>query len=195
MGVDLLIAAVAGFLSGSIPFATTVAKVMKLPDPRSYGSGNPGATNVMRSGNKLAGRLVFVLDFLKGLVPVFACDMLLGTAGAGSVAGFAAVAGHVWNPWLRFKGGKGVATGIGVLLAVDWRLFSIALAVWLLVYLALRTVSVASVLSFIAAMLAAGWLYEFGAYPAVAVAGIAMVITIRHRQNLVDLKAGKERKF
>ena len=195
MGIDLLIAGVVGFLSGSLPFATIVAKAMKLPDPRSYGSGNPGASNVLRSGNKWAGRLVFALDLLKGVLPVVACAMLLETDDVGSLAGFAAVAGHVWSPWLRFKGGKGVATGFGALLGIDWRLFLLSIAVWVVIYFALRTVSVGSVASFIAAMIASAWLYEFGSYPAVATAGMAMVITIRHRQNLADLKAGKERKF
>ena len=168
---------------------------MGLPDPRGYGSGNPGATNVMRSGNKMAGRLVFVLDFAKGLLPVVACANFLEAGEVAPVAAFFAVAGHVWSPWLRFKGGKGVATGLGSLLGVDWLLFLVSVAVWAFLYLVTRTVSIASVACFIVAMLAAAWLYDFGSYPAVSIAGMAMIITIRHRQNLSDLRSGKERKF
>lgn len=192
---ELAIAALAGFVSGSVPFAVLVAKLMGLPDPRGYGSGNPGATNVMRSGNKWAGRLVFLLDFAKGLAPAVACEMFLEAEGMGSVAGFAAVAGHCWNPWLGFRGGKGVATGFGILLGIDWRVFLFAVAAWAALFLAWRTVSVASVASVMAAMLFAQWLHEFGSYPAVCTAGMAMVITIRHRRNMSDLIAGKERRF
>lgn len=192
---ELAIAALAGFVAGSIPFAVLVAKMMGLPDPRGYGSGNPGATNVMRSGNKWAGRLVFLLDFAKGLAPAVACEIYLDAEGMGSVAGFAAVAGHCWNPWLGLKGGKGVATGFGALLGIDWRVFMFAVAAWAALFLAWRTVSVASVASVIAAMLFSQWLYEYGSYPAVCTAGMAMIIVIRHRRNMADLLAGKERKF
>ena len=193
--IDLLIAAVVGLGAGSIPFAVLIAKLMGVPDPRSYGSGNPGATNVMRSGNKLAARLVFVCDFLKGTLPVLACDYALLTPGMAAVAGLTAVMGHCWNPWLRLKGGKGVATGYGVLLALDWRILLVALVVWLVFYLALRMVSMPSVVSFIVAMIMAAWLHDYGSYTAAAIAGIAMMITIRHRQNFKDLMEGNERKF
>lgn len=195
MAVDLALAALAGFLAGMLPSATLVSRSMGLPDPRTYGSGNPGATNVMRTGNRLAGRLVFALDLLKGLLPALACAQAVETEGAAAVAGFFSVMGHVWNPLLRMRGGKGVATGLGALVAVDWRVFLAAGAVWLALYLATRTVSLASVSGFVVAMLAAAWLHEFGSLTAACVAGMAMVITVRHRRNLKDLSQGTERTF
>ncbi|MBF2735072.1 MAG: glycerol-3-phosphate 1-O-acyltransferase PlsY [Betaproteobacteria bacterium AqS2] len=193
--MELLLAAAAGFACGMLPNAVLVAKLFRLPDPRGYGSGNPGATNVMRSGNRLAGRLVFVLDCAKGLLPALACGWLLAAEGAASLAALGAVAGHVWSPLLRFKGGRGVATGLGGFYAIDWRLGLFATAMWLLVYLMTRIASLASVAAVVATMLLASWLHPFGSYPAVAVAGMAMIITIRHRQNLKKLAEGTEHSF
>ena len=191
----IVYAALAGLGAGMIPVAVLVAKVMGLPDPRSYGSGNPGATNVMRGGSKFAGRLVFVLDFAKGLAPALACEALLDPPGMGAVAAFAAVAAHAWNPFLRLRGGRGVATGLGGLLGFDWQLGALAVALWLLVYSMSKTVSLASVFAFLGAMLLAAWLYPFGSYHAAGAAGIAMVVVIRHRQHLSKLAAGGDDRF
>ena len=192
---DLLYAILAGLLAGMIPTAVIVARLMKLPDPRSYGSKNPGATNVMRTGNKHAGIMVFLIDYLKGFGPALACGLLLIPTGLAAVTAFLAVVAHAWNPLLKFRGGRGVATGFGGLFAVDWRLGTMAAAMWGLVYSMSKTVSLASVFSFIAAMLLAAWLYPYGSYMAAGTAGIAMVVIIRHRQHLMKLAGGGEDKF
>ena len=192
---EILAAAAAGFAVGSIPFAVLVAKGFGLADPRNYGSGNPGATNVMRSGNKLAGRLVFFLDFAKGALPP-GLIILLAPASAASAAAAAAAAviGHVFSPLLGFKGGKGVATGLGAILALDWKLFAVAVGAFALVYLLLRMVSMASVIGMVAAA-AAAVLLAPGSATATALATIAFIVVIRHRENFRRVLAGQELAF
>ena len=131
-------AALLAYLVGSIPFAVIVSRVMGLPDPRSFGSGNPGATNVLRSGSKAAAALTLAGDALKGWVPVWVAIRLGLADEIVAVVALAAFLGHVFPVWLRFKGGKGVATAAGVLLAVDWRAGLATLAVWALVVAATR---------------------------------------------------------
>lgn len=194
MGWIVVGAALFGFACGSIPFALLIAKAFGLQDPRSYGSGNPGATNVMRSGNKLAGRLVFVADCLKGLLPGLACSFLFDSDAGAAAAGMAVV-GHVWSPWLKFQGGRGVATGFGALFAMDWRCGLIAVGVWALLFLSTKVVSLASASAFVAAAVASFWLFNAEGIVGAALPGIAMVIIIRHRANFKDLLAGKERSF
>jgi glycerol-3-phosphate acyltransferase PlsY len=131
-------AAAVAYLVGSIPFAVIVSRLMGLPDPRSFGSGNPGATNVLRTGSKLAAILTLAGDALKGWVAVWA-SIRLGLAGeVVAVVAFAAFIGHVFPVWLRFKGGKGVATAAGVLFALDWRVGAAVLLVWLTVVVVSR---------------------------------------------------------
>ncbi len=172
-----------------------VAKAFRLPDPRSYGSENPGATNVMRSGNRSAAAMVFTLDLLKAVLPALACRLLLDTAEIAAVAGCFAVVGHAFTPWLRFHGGRGVATGFGAFLIMDWRLGVGGLLLWYLIFRLTRTSSIASVGTMITLMLLCAWLYEFGSYTATCSAAIALIIVIRHRQNFKKLREGKENKF
>ena len=128
-------AVLAGYLVGSLSFAVIVSRVMGLADPRSYGSGNPGATNVLRSGKRSAALLTLALDALKGYVPVLAALWLAPQAGwgAGTVAavGLAAFVGHLWPLFFHFQGGKGVATAAGVLLAFNPWLGAATLATWM----------------------------------------------------------------
>src|SRR5690606_16837878 len=114
-----LLAAVAAYLVGSIPFAVLVSRAMGLPDPRSFGSGNPGATNVLRSGSKAAAILTLAGDALKGWLPVWVAVRLGMDDTVVAVVALAAFLGHVFSVWLRFKGGKGVATAAGAILALD----------------------------------------------------------------------------
>src|SRR6185436_3467864 len=116
-----LACALAGYLAGSIPFALIVSRVMALPDPRTYGSGNIGATNVLRSGSRVAALATLVGDVAKGWVAVLVALRLGLESELVALVGFAAFVGHVFPVWLMFKGGKGVATAAGVLLAFDWR--------------------------------------------------------------------------
>src|SRR6218665_3878898 len=143
-----LLAALIGYLIGSLSFAVIVSRMMGLSDPRSYGSGNPGATNVLRSGNKAAAILTLVFDALKGYVPVVLVDLFGGAygLGAGTVAlvGLAAFLGHLWPVFFRFQGGKGVATAAGVLLALNPWLGLATLATWILIAVFFRYSSLAS---------------------------------------------------
>ena len=193
--VELIGAAVLGFVCGSIPFAVIISKLFKLPDPRKFGSNNPGATNVMRSGNKLAGRLVFALDFAKSLVPALVALMLTDNLDIVSVIAGMAVVGHVWSPWLNWHGGRGVATGFGALLAINWMCGLLAAAVWFTFYFAVKVVSIASVFAFVAATVAAFFIPEIVGVAKAAIPGVAMIIVIRHRDNLKKLSQGTEHSF
>ncbi|MET0211059.1 MAG: glycerol-3-phosphate 1-O-acyltransferase PlsY, partial [Burkholderiaceae bacterium] len=143
-----LLAVVAGYLVGSLSFAVIVSRVMGLSDPRSYGSGNPGATNVLRSGNKAAAILTLLFDALKGYLPVVLVlrygapyGMEEGTA---ALVGLAAFIGHLWPVFFRFEGGKGVATAAGVLLAINPWLGLAVLLTWIVMAVLFRYSSLAS---------------------------------------------------
>src|SRR3954464_14769629 len=143
--------ALGGYLAGSIPFALLVSRAMRLPDPRTYGSGNIGATNVLRSGSRAAALLTLLGDASKGWVVVMAARLAGLPEELVAVAGFAAFLGHVFPVWLRFKGGKGVATAAGVLIAFDWRIGLATLVAWLLVVFATRYSSLAALAAAVAA--------------------------------------------
>lgn len=189
--MNVLLAAVFGYLVGSISFAVVFSKLFGLPDPRTYGSGNPGATNVLRSGKRSAALLTLIGDAAKGAVAVLAMRWMGGAEWAVAAAGLAAFVGHLWPLYFGFKGGKGVATAFGIVLALSPMLAAITLAVFVLVVATSRYVSLASVLSSAGASFSA--LALFGAGP-VAVAVILMTILIvwRHRANLKRLAAGTE---
>src|SRR5262245_11338138 len=131
------LAVVAAYLVGSLSFAVIVSHAMGLSDPRTYGSGNPGATNVLRSGNKAAAILTLLFDALKGWLPVFLIDRFGERVGLGegtvALAGLAAFLGHLWPVFFRFKGGKGVATALGVLLGFEPWLGLATLATWIII--------------------------------------------------------------
>ena len=189
------VAILAGYLIGSLSFAVIVSRLMGLSDPRSYGSKNPGATNVLRSGNKAAAILTLVLDALKGYVPVVAA-LLLATRfgwGDGTVAwvGLAAFLGHLWPVFFRFQGGKGVATAAGVLLAVNPWLGLATLASWLIIAAFFRYSSLASI---VAALFAPFYqLLIWGVAPAaLPVAVMSLLLVWRHEGNIRKLLAGTE---
>ena len=183
--------ALGGYLAGSIPFAVLVSRAMGLPDPRTYGSGNIGATNVLRSGHRVAALLTLVGDAGKGWAAVLAARML----GAGdeilAVVALAAFLGHVFPVWLRFHGGKGVATAAGVLIALDWRLGLAVIVAWLTIAVVSRYSSLAAIVSALFAPVAA-W-YFTGAGPVLAaVTAMAVVLVARHRANIAKLARGEE---
>src|SRR6186713_2345559 len=126
-----LACALGGYLAGSIPFALLVSRIMSLPDPRTYGSGNIGATNVLRSGSRVAALATMIGDIAKGWVAVLVARYLQLAPEMVALVGFAAFLGHVFPVWLGFKGGKGVATAAGVLTAFDWRLGLAVIVAWL----------------------------------------------------------------
>jgi acyl phosphate:glycerol-3-phosphate acyltransferase len=186
------------YLIGSLPFAVIVSRALRLPDPRSYGSGNPGATNVLRTGKKIAALLTLAGDGGKGWLAVFlaarwAADY--GVSGTGVAACAVAVfLGHVFPLFLRFKGGKGVATAGGTLLAIDLSLGVAALATWLVVALFSRYASLASIVAAVSAP-AYAYFMSLQAPAVLALVLIGALIVWRHRGNILSLAAGKERKI
>ncbi len=195
-----LVAAGAAYLIGSVSFAVVVSRFMGLADPRSYGSNNPGATNVLRSGNKLAAVLTLLLDALKGWLPVWAVvheGAALGL-GEGTVAmvALAAFVGHVWPVFLRFKSGKRVATAAGVLIGIEPFLGLATLATWLIVAYFSRYSSLAA----LASALFSPAYYFLGHRVAwyvdnrilLAVAVMSAVLIWRHQANIGKLMRGEE---
>ena len=190
-----LIAIVLSYLLGSLSFAVIVSKVLGMDDPRSYGSKNPGATNVLRSGNKAAALATLAFDALKGYLPVLAV-LLFGPRhglGEGSVAlvGLAAFLGHLWPVFFRFKGGKGVATAAGVLLAFDPWLGLATVATWVVVAAFFRYSSLAALAA--AAFAPFYRLLLWGGGPIAAAIGVMSLLLVwRHRGNIAKLLAGTE---
>jgi glycerol-3-phosphate acyltransferase PlsY len=193
-----LLAVVAAYLIGSLSFAVIVSRLMGLSDPRSYGSGNPGATNVLRSGNKKAAVLTLLFDALKGLLPVLAAQQLQGQFGWGETTlgfvGLAAFVGHLWPVFFRFQGGKGVATAIGVLLGLVPVMAGVTLLVWLVVAYLTRYSSLAAIVA--AIFVPFGQLLTYGASPVVlAIAVMSLLLVWRHDGNIRKLLAGTESKI
>ena len=190
-----LVALLLAYLIGSISFAVLVSRAMGLSDPRSYGSGNPGATNVLRSGNKLAAILTLAGDAAKGAVAVLLAQAFAARFGfTGLVitcAGLAAFIGHLYPVFHRFQGGKGVATAAGVLLALSPALGLCTLGTWLLVAAITRYSSLAALLAAVCAPFFAWWLSGPDAVivPIVIMSGL---LIWRHRQNIAKLAAGTE---
>jgi acyl phosphate:glycerol-3-phosphate acyltransferase len=190
------LAAVAlAYLVGSLSFAVIVSRLMGLGDPRSYGSGNPGATNVLRSGNKLAAVLTLLLDALKGFLPVLAVRLWGGPHGMGegtaAAVGFAAFIGHVWPVFFGFKGGKGVATALGVLLGLNPWLGAATLLTWLIVAFFSRYSSLAAIVSAVFAPFCQLLVWEAGPV-AIAVTLMGLILIWRHSANIAKLLAGTE---
>jgi len=189
---------VAAYLIGSVPFAVLVSKAFGLADPRSFGSGNPGATNVLRSGNKKAALLTLLGDAAKGAVAVWLARVIgphwfdvAMLPILAAVVGLAAFIGHVFPVFLGFKGGKGVATAAGVLLALSPWLGLATLLAWLVVAILTRYSSLASVCAGLFAPLAAVWAIGFRA-EIIAVAVMSAILIWRHAGNIQRLLAGTE---
>ncbi len=198
-----VLATVAAYLIGSLSFAVIVSRAMGLNDPRTYGSKNPGATNVLRSGGKAAAIITLVLDALKGFVPVVAVKLWGPSLGleSGSLAlvALAAFLGHLYPVFFKFKGGKGVATALGVVLGIHWILGLACMASFAIILYFFRYVSLAS----IAAAGFAPFYYLFGDRVAwytskpvlLAIFVMAVMLAIRHRDNINRLLAGTETKL
>ena len=182
------------YLIGSLPFAVIVSKALGLPDPRSYGSGNPGATNVLRTGRKLAALLTLAGDGGKGWLAVFLASRYGVDAIGVAACALAVFLGHLFPVFLRFRGGKGVATAAGVLFALDPWLGGAAAATWLVVALATRYASLASIVAGVVAP-ACAFFMSTQASAVLALTLIGALIVWRHKGNIVNLAAGKERKI
>lgn len=197
-GLLPLLAALGGYLVGSLSFAVIISRLMGLSDPRSYGSGNPGATNVLRSGNKAAAILTLLFDALKGYVPVllvalFGAPWGLGE-GTAALVGLAAFLGHLWPVFFRFQGGKGVATAAGVILALNPWLGAATLLTWIIIAAFFRYSSLAAIVS---ALFAPFYqLLIWGGGPiAGAVAVMGLLLVWRHSANIQKLLKGTESKL
>lgn len=183
--------ALAAYLLGSLSSAIIVCKLSGLPDPRSQGSGNPGATNVLRFGGKKLAALVLLGDLLKGLIPVLLAGIIELPADNVAVVGLAAFIGHLYPVFFAFRGGKGVATAVGVILAMSWLTGLALIATWLSISFLLRISSLAAICSALAAPAYIWWLSATPAY-VVAVSIMSLMLLWRHRSNLRNLLAGKE---
>jgi len=193
------IVAVAGaYLLGSVSFAVVVSRLFGLADPRSYGSGNPGATNVLRSGSRAAAALTLLGDAAKGAVAVWLVRSFGPQFGVGefgvALAALAAFVGHLYPAFFSFKGGKGVATFLGAILALNVGAGLLACAAWLAVALVLRYSSLASLCAAVAAPVALLWLTGAAGFSLVIVV-MSVLLIARHRQNIANLLAGKERRI
>jgi acyl phosphate:glycerol-3-phosphate acyltransferase len=183
---------VAAYLIGSISFAVVVSRAFRLPDPHQYGSGNPGATNVLRTGNKAAALLTMLGDLLKGLVVVLAARALGASDWVIALAALAAFVGHVYPVFHRFAGGKGVATAAGIVLGIHWPLGLLLTLVWLTLAFGFKISSLAALVT--ALLLPIGMLYATGPGPyALASVAIGLLVFWRHRTNIRQLIAGNER--
>jgi glycerol-3-phosphate acyltransferase PlsY len=187
------------YLIGSISFAVVVSKCMRLPDPHSYGSGNPGATNVLRTGNKLAAVLTLIGDALKGFLAVMLARILLGDASLTSTLNswllcgvvIAVFLGHLFPVFHGFKGGKGVATACGILFGINWILGVATLSTWIIVATFMRYSSLAALAAAVFGPIY--FVFLFGFQPmAIALAFICALLIWRHRSNIRNLMNGTE---
>ena len=184
---------VVAYLIGSVSFAVVVSKLFSLPDPHSYGSGNPGATNVLRTGNKLAAALTLLGDGAKGWFAVFLAKQFAPSMDPWILAAvvLGVFLGHLFPVFHKFEGGKGVATAAGILLALDWRLAAAAFVVWLFFAVVVKVSSVSSLAAAVVAPIAA--FYFYGNHPLAWVfVPIALLLIWRHKGNIQKLLQGRE---
>jgi len=196
--LDLLLIPIA-YLIGSISFAVVVSKCMRLPDPHSYGSGNPGATNVLRTGNKLAAALTLIGDALKGYLAVMLARILLGDESLTSTLNswflcgvvIAVFLGHLFPIFHGFKGGKGVATACGILFGINWILGLATLGTWIIVAVFMRYSSLAALAAVVFGPIY--FVFLFGFQPmGIALLVVCLLLIWRHRSNIHNLMNGKE---
>ena len=196
--MNLLLLVVAAYLIGSLSFAVIISKLMGLADPRTYGSNNPGATNVLRSGNKKAAALTLLGDAFKGWIAVFLAQLAAPRLGLGdqaiALSAVAATVGHMWPVFFSFKGGKGVATALGILLALNAWMGLGLLVIWLFM---VKVVKISSLSALTAAIFAPvfAWLLLPGQYYLTAVCVISLLLIVRHKQNILGLLSGRENKI
>ena len=193
--MNMILFAMGAYLIGSVSFAIVVSKLLRLEDPRTYGSQNPGATNVLRTGNKLAAVLTLLGDCAKGWFAVVLAIYLstpldLGITGV-SLAAFAVFAGHVWPVFFGFKGGKGVATALGVLLALSPPVGVTTLCTWIIIAYTYRYSSLAALVAAVFAPIYQLLLFGPGV-KLVAIFLMSVILIYRHRGNIANLRAGTE---
>jgi glycerol-3-phosphate acyltransferase PlsY len=194
--MNLAVTILVAYLIGSISFAVLVSRAFGLPDPRSYGSGNPGATNVLRTGRKAAAALTLLGDAFKGWFAVALTQQhVVADPVAVAAAAVAVVVGHLWPLYFRFEGGKGVSAAVGVLLALDPWLAAGAIATWVIIAFFFRISSLAALVAAAFAPFFSFLLYgmnRFALEPALGVTVISLLLVWRHRTNIRNLLAGTE---
>jgi len=185
---------IGAYLLGSISSAIIVCKLMGLPDPRSQGSNNPGATNVLRIGGKKAAAFTLIGDLLKGVIPVASCHLLQMPALIFALTALAAFLGHLYPLYFGLKGGKGVATAIGIQLALSWKIGLVVIAIWLFFA---KVVKISSIAALISMTLAPFIIYYVWPAPELIIMQIILTILMfwRHRSNIKQLISGMESKI
>ncbi len=192
--LQIAVATYISYLIGSFSSAIIVCKIMRLPDPRTLGSRNPGATNVLRIGGKNAAIITLLGDMLKGLLPVLIARWLGFDAAALALIAFAAFLGHLFPIFFRFEGGKGVATALGCLIALSWPVGLCWMLTWFVVAVFFRYSSLASL---IASLLAPFYIWYFtgNIIFVITIALMSLLLILRHRSNIAKLLAGEESKI
>lgn len=191
-------AIIGAYLLGSLSFAVIVSRCMGMPDPHSYGSGNPGATNVLRSGRKSAAALTLLGDALKGWLAVWLA-IHFQTAWQLSnntiaITAIAVLLGHMWPVFFKFKGGKGVATALGILLALSWPTALLCAGVWLIMAFGFKVSSLAALIATLISPFIAWWLMPYTSW-VYAVVVIDLLVLYRHKSNIKNLFSGRESKI
>lgn len=192
------LAIIGAYLLGSLSFAVIVSRCMGMPDPHSYGSGNPGATNVLRSGRKSAAALTLLGDALKGWLAVWLASYYQFTwqldNNTIAIVAVAVLVGHMWPLFFKFKGGKGVATALGVLLALSWPTALICAAVWLIMAFGFKVSSLAALIATLISPFVAWWFIQHHNW-IIAIIIIDLLVLYRHKSNIKNLLSGKESKI
>lgn len=185
---------VSAYILGSVSSAIILCRLFRLPDPRTQGSQNPGATNVLRIGGKVPAALTLIGDMAKGLLPMLACHVIEVTTLTYALVGLAAFLGHLFPVFFNFRGGKGVATALGVDLGLHWLIGLILIGIWLIVAKVMRLSSLAAIIAMSLAPLVVAWLW-----PAPEIIGMHIIVSglliWRHRSNIQNLISGKEDKI
>ena len=187
--MEIALTVLGAYLLGSISFAIVVSRLFALPDPRTYGSNNPGATNVLRTGRKAAAALTLLGDGGKGWLAVFLASLY--APGAAAFAGLAVFLGHLFPVFHRFHGGKGVATAAGALLGLDWRIGLGTIATWGILLVLFRYSSLAALVAAVFAAVFTALFYGFGV-EAVCVLAMCVLLVWRHKENIRRLLRGEE---
>ena len=173
------------YIIGSIPFAVVISKIFSLPDPRSYGSYNPGATNVMRSGNKIAGFLTFFFDFAKGFLPIFILNTNSVAYSMLCVLAAAIIMGHVFSVFLNFRGGKGVATSFGAILGINFMMGLSAVIVWLIVFIISKVSGLSAIVSFLLLPFIV-YIMKLDDFILIFSFANTLIILFSHKKNIID---------
>ena len=193
--INQLLIVLFAYLVGSISSGIIISRIFSLPDPRTMGSKNPGATNVMRTGNKKAAALTLLGDLLKAIFVLFIANYLGFEGFIIICVSLAVLIGHIFPVFYKFRGGKGVATAVGILFALNFKLALVVICIWILVFLIWRYSSLAAIFASISAPLIGFFILKDTSLNCVTYIIVTMIILITHQKNIKNLLSGKELKF